>query len=83
MSTRRAIFPAMSTLVEVEAAIEHLPTPEVEKLAAWLAAHRARRMEESAATGHDLDVLIGSWQEDAEFDTAIRALEQVDEAMWR
>ncbi len=33
----------MSTVAEIENAIEKLPTPQVEELAAWLEAHRARR----------------------------------------
>ena len=33
----------MSTLAEIEAAIEHLPAPQVERLAAWLEQRRARK----------------------------------------
>ena len=33
----------MSTITEIETAIERLPTPQVEELAAWLEAHRERR----------------------------------------
>lgn len=33
----------MSTVDEIETAIERLPTPQVDELAAWLEAHRARR----------------------------------------
>ena len=33
----------MSTIAEIEAAIEHLPAPQVEELAIWLEAHRARQ----------------------------------------
>lgn len=33
----------MSTIAEIEMVIEQLPTPEVDELAAWLEAHRARR----------------------------------------
>jgi hypothetical protein len=32
----------MSTVGEIEAAIENLPMPEVEELALWLEAYRAR-----------------------------------------
>jgi hypothetical protein len=32
---------------------------------------------------HDLDDLAGAWDEDPEFDRAIAAQDQVDEAMWR
>ena len=33
----------MSTITEIEQAIERLPAPQVDELAQWLAAHRARR----------------------------------------
>lgn len=33
----------MSTIGEIETAIENLPAPQVEELAAWLAAYRRRR----------------------------------------
>ncbi len=71
----------MSTMAEIEAAIEQLPAAQVEALAVWLAAQRARR----AATGGGdaLESLAGSWQEDPAFDAAVLAFEQVDEAMWR
>jgi hypothetical protein len=39
----------MSTIAEVESAIEQLPTPQVEELAVWLEAHRARRAAALAA----------------------------------
>lgn len=32
---------------------------------------------------HDLDALAGSWQEDAAFDAAIRAQDQVDPRLWK
>ncbi len=35
------------------------------------------------ALHHDLDHLAGRWDEDPEFDRAIAAQDQVDEAMWR
>ena len=35
----------MSTIQEIEKAIEELPEPQIDELAAWLAVHRARRME--------------------------------------
>ena len=34
----------MSTITEIESAIEQLPVPQVDELAIWLEAHRARRM---------------------------------------
>jgi hypothetical protein len=33
----------MSTIVEIETAIERLPTPQVEELTAWFEAFRARQ----------------------------------------
>ena len=33
----------MGTIAEIETAIEGLPTPQVDELAAWLETHRARR----------------------------------------
>ena len=33
----------MSTITEIESAIERLPVPQVDELAIWLEAHRARR----------------------------------------
>ena len=33
----------MGTIAEIETAIERLPTPQVDELAVWLEAHRARR----------------------------------------
>jgi hypothetical protein len=39
----------MSTIAEIETAIERLPTPQVDELAAWLEAHRARRAASLAA----------------------------------
>lgn len=39
----------MSTIAEIETAIERLPTPQVEELAAWLEAHRAQRAASPAA----------------------------------
>ena len=32
---------------------------------------------------HDLDALAGSWQEDAAFDAAIQAQDQVDPRLWK
>lgn len=33
----------MTTISEIEKAIEHLPLPQVEELARWLAGYRSRR----------------------------------------
>ena len=37
------MFHAMSTITEIEAAIERLPEPQVDELAAWLETLRVRR----------------------------------------
>ena len=70
----------MSTLAEIEAAIERLSEAQVEALAAWLATKRAGS---GAVAPDDLVSLAGSWEEDPAFDSALLAFEQVDEAMWR
>ena len=72
---------AMSTLVDIEKAIETLPEPQVRELAGWLDRSRQRRAAPVAGEHDDLDGLIGSWREDPEFDAAIRAFSQVDEAV--
>lgn len=73
----------MSTLAEIEKAIELLPEQQIGALAEWLERLRRSRATALPAEHHDLDVLIGSWQEDPEFDAAVRAFEQVDESMWK
>ena len=67
----------MSTLAEIEKAIEKLPPKQVEQLATWLQQRRS-----GDGTG-DLAALGGSWEEDAAFETAVKAFGQVDEALWR
>ena len=79
----RATFDAMSTIAEIESAIESLPSPEVARLAAWLEEFRRHRAVPGIGEHHELDGLIGTWQEDAAFETAQRAFEQVDGAMWK
>ena len=39
----------MSTIAEIETAIERLPAPQVDELAVWLEAHRAQRAAALAA----------------------------------
>jgi hypothetical protein len=73
----------VSTVAEIESAIERLPEPEVAQLAEWLADFRRRSGTTSAGEHRDLDGLIGTWCEDPAFDAAVRAFEQVDEAMWK
>ena len=76
-------FPRVSTVTEIEHAIERLPDAEVARLAAWLAAYRNRRTSDGNGTHHDLDTLIGSWREDPAFDAAVRAFDQVDTEVWK
>ena len=80
----------MSTVTEIESAIARLTDPDVARLAAWLDDFRQRRQAPGTGapnlgrgTHHDLDALIGTWREDPAFDSAIRAFEQVDEAVWK
>ena len=76
----------MSTVAEIEQAIRGLSPGDLRRVEATL--HHVQRQQTKAIKVdapeyHDLDSLIGSWKEDAEFDAAIRAFEQVDEAMWK
>ena len=80
---RRANFRGVSTIAEIESAIESLPSPEVARLAVWLEEFRRRSVMPAGGEHHELDGLIGTWREDAAFDSAQRAFEQVDEAMWK
>ena len=77
------ILGGVSTVAEIEHAIERLPDTEVARLAAWLAEHRRSRQPASTTEHHDLDSLIGTWREDPAFDAAIRAFEQVDAEVWK
>ena len=72
----------MSTVAEIEAALPELSEEDLRRVEAALRAAQGRHSANPAATEpkyHDLDSLIGSWKEDAEFDAAIRVFEQVDE----
>lgn len=69
----------MSTLTEIEAAIETLPPSEVDQLAKWL----QQRRSVAEAGADDLASLAGTWEEDPGFEAAVKAFEQVDEAVWR
>jgi hypothetical protein len=73
----------VSTVTEIEHAIERLPAAEVARLAAWLTEYRNRRTPDGNGTHHDLDTLIGSWREDPAFDAAILAFDQVDAEVWK
>jgi hypothetical protein len=76
-------FENVSTVSEIEHAIERLPDTDVVRLAAWLAEHRRSRQSSTTVEHHDLDPLIGTWREDPAFDAAIRAFEQVDAEVWK
>ena len=76
-------FENVSTIAEIEHAIERLPDTEVVRLAAWLAEHRRSRLTSTTAEHHELDSLIGTWRDDPAFDAAIRAFEQVDPKVWK
>ena len=69
----------MSTLTEIEAAIETLPPSQVGQLAMWL--QQRRSGGEAGADG--LASLAGTWEEDPAFEAAVKAFEQVDAAVWR
>lgn len=69
----------MSTLTEIEEAIETLPPSQVEQLAVWL----KERRERGNAGVDDLAAFAGSWEEDPAFEAAVKAFAQVDEAVWR
>ena len=73
----------MSTVTEIEHAIERLPAAEVARLAAWLTEYRNRRTPDGNGTHHDLDTQIGSWREDPAFDAAILAFDHVDAEVWK
>ena len=68
----------MSTIAEIESAIERLPEPQVAQLAVWLEGFRRRRPAPQGGEHRELDGLIGTWQEDAAFESALRAFGQVD-----
>jgi len=72
----------MSTINEIEAAIERLPADQMDQLFRWLAA-RVARAENTHPAPVELSSLIGSWKEDHAFDAALLAFEQVDEELWR
>ncbi|MEY2407932.1 MAG: hypothetical protein QOF48_602 [Verrucomicrobiota bacterium] len=80
---RGADTPAVSTMAEIEAAIERLPAAQVQALAVWLVGQRSNCASTSAGAFDDLESLAGSWVEEPAFDSAVLAFEQVNEAMWR
>jgi hypothetical protein len=71
----------VSSITEIEAAIERLPRQQVEELTRWLLQRQTGGV--TRAGSGNLDQLAGSWVEDPAFDSAIQAFEQVDEALWR
>ena len=72
----------MSTVAEIEAALPELSPEDLRRVEAALRLAQGRQLAKPAAAApkyHDLNSLIGSWKEDAEFDAALRAFEQVEE----
>ncbi len=59
----RLRFQLMSTLGEIESAIERLPASQVEKLALWLEQHRARKPATSVSEPDFLRRAKGIWGE--------------------
>lgn len=80
----------MSTVSEIEAALPLLSLDDLRRVAAAVQDLQVQRtsplapkLAEAPARYHDLDFLIGTWQEDLAFDAAIRTFEQVDEDAWK
>ncbi len=71
----------MSTITEIEAAIQQLPRQQVEQLAAWL--EEFKKTTRKPVEYSDLDSFIGTWEEDEGFDEAMRIFGQVDEELWK
>lgn len=51
----------MSTLAEIENAIETLPAPQVEELAAWLEQRRLRKAAAASTAGLDRTRPVPDW----------------------
>ena len=51
--------------------------------AAIVALTKGLGLADEPRTYHDLDSLAGTWREDAAFDAAIAAQDQVDPSLWR
>lgn len=47
------------------------------------AMERGLGIAEEERRHHDLDDLAGTWVDDAEFDRAVEAMDQVDPELWR
>lgn len=77
--TIRSIPPA------IDAALRRKARQEAKSLNAIALESLARGLEIDATPpeNHDLDHLIGSWQEDPGFESAVAVFEQVDEEMWK
>jgi hypothetical protein len=71
----------VSTIAEIEAAIQQLSRQQVEQLAAWLEEFKDRA--EKPVEHTDLDSFIGTWVEDEGFEEAMRIFGQVDEELWK
>ncbi len=44
---------------------------------------RAMDIQSSPRESHDLDFLIGCWEEDPRFDETVSQFEKIDEELWR
>lgn len=78
--TVRDIPPHVDRALRRKALAEHKSLNEVLRNAL------IREVEEeglSPRRHHDLDDLAGTWVEDPEFDAALAAQDQIDEALWR
>ena len=77
--TIRSVPPA------IDRALRRRVKQEAKSLNAVVVEALARGLElEAQPVEHsDLDALIGSWQEDPDFDCAIADFERVDEEAWR
>lgn len=77
--TIRAIPPT------VDLALRRRAREESKSLNAVAVEALARGLDVAAkpAEHHDLDALIGTWQEDPAFDRAVAEFERIDEEAWR
>lgn len=82
MSTKPFTFPSVPG--HIEDALKHRAEEERKPLDAVVIEALERGLGIGGeATYSDLDFLIGSWQEDAVFDEAIKVFERIDESQWR
>ena len=77
--TLRAIPPA------IDEALRRRARQEARSLNAVTLEALARGLDLGTQPTHhtDLDALVGSWQEDPEFDDAVATFDRIDEEVWR